>query len=463
MKNKSIWESFLKHEFKSLNKDLDTDVLIIGGGIAGLLTAYSLKNSNLKVTIVERNKIFSGVTSKMTAKVTILEDILTKISEDKLDLYLKSQLEGLNILKNNINNLNIECDFKSNIGYLYTSKKSNIKKLKNIETHLKNLNIKFSNCELPIKELNSLYSISIDNSYEINIIKYLNNIIDNLNNTDIYEDTNIIEVKKENKYYVARTKNNIIKAKIIVFASNYPYFIKPLLFPLKVRLEKSYIMYGKSNYNGNYNLINIDKKTTSIRFYKNKIIYLTNSKYISHTKSIDYEKSTNNNLINNIDNCWTNMDLITNDYLPLVGKIYNNMYIITGFNTWGILSSHIGSSIIANTILKHNRYLKYQELFNPRRNINLKKIINSSVNIYENMNGFFKGIINKNNLVYYSKDKAIYIDSKGNNHVVNRKCPHLKCKLIFNSHELTWDCPCHGSRFNLDGKVINGPSKYDIS
>jgi len=461
MKNNSIWEEYLKNEFKSLENDIDTDVLIIGGGIAGLLTAYYLKDSNIKVTIVERNKILGGVTSKMTAKVTILQDILTKVSKKNISLYLKSQLEGLKLLENNINTLNIECDFIKNDSYLFTTKKSNIKKLKDLEKELTKLKINYDNTNLPI-ELNSMYNIKINKSYEINIIKYLNEIINSLDNREIYEDTNIIEVIKKDNTYIARTNKYKINAKKIVFATNYPYFIKPLVFPLKVRLEKSYIMYGDSNYKGEYNLINIDKNIDSVRFYQDKMIYLTNNKYISHISKEDFEKINSQNLIKNIDNFWTNMDLITNDYLPIVGRVFTNMYIITGFNTWGILSSHIGSSLIASLILGKNKYLKYRDLFNPRRIITMQKVINSSLNIYENMNGYFKGMITKNKVVYYSRDKAIYIDSKGENHIVKRKCPHLKCNLIFNDKEYTWDCPCHGSRFTLNGKVINGPSKYDI-
>ena len=462
MKNNSVWEEYIKYNFKSLEENIDTDVLIIGGGLAGILTAFYLNNSNLKITIAERNQLLSGVTSKMTAKVTILQDILTHISNKNISLYLKSQLEGLKLLKDNIDELNIQCDFKQNSSYLFTNKKSNITKLKTIETSLKKINIKYDNSNLPIKELNSLYSIKINDAYEINIIKYLNEIIKNINDVNIYQNTNIIEVIKNNNIYVAKTNKYKIYAKKVVFASNYPYFIKPLLFPFKVRLEKSYIIYGKSQYNGEYNLINIDKNIHSIRFYKDKMIYLTNNKYISHINDKDLDKINNQDIIKEIDNYWTNMDLITNDYLPIVGKVFTNMYIITGFNTWGILSSHIGANLISSMILGKDKYSKYRNMFNPRRAITIQKVYNSSINILENMNGYFKGMITKNKLVYYNKSKAIYIDSKGNNHIVKRICPHMKCKLIFNDKEHTWDCPCHGSRFTIDGKIINGPSKYDI-
>ena len=77
MENKSIWSKYLEKNEKILDKNISVDVLIIGGGISGVLTAYNLNNSGLKIALVERNEIGSGITSKMTAKVTLLQDILT--------------------------------------------------------------------------------------------------------------------------------------------------------------------------------------------------------------------------------------------------------------------------------------------------------------------------------------------------------------------------------------------------
>lgn len=465
MENKSIWSKYLK-ETNFNNKEVEFDVLIIGGGISGILTAYYLRNSNLKIGILERNKLLNGITSKMTAKVTILQDILTKIEDNKLDTYLKSQIDGLKLLKSNIQEEKIECDFKDNISYLFTTKTSNIKKIKKLKPHLdKFIKTEFSNFNLD--NLDIKCSLKTNNSYEINPIKYLNQIIKLLNNTTIYENTNVVKVIKENNIFIAKTNKGLeYKSKKIVFATNYPYFLKPLLFPVKVRLEKSYIGYGNTNLkiNKNINAINIDKDKYSIRFYKDKLIYLTASRLIASkvndTRSFD--KVINSNYLTNIDNLWSNMDIITNDYLPIVGELFKNMYILTGYNTWGLLSSHISSSIIASLITKNKKYLKYKELFKPRRKLTFKKFINSSLNIYESMNGYIKGIITKNKIIFYSKKEAMYVDNNGKYYIVKRKCPHLKCNLIFNSVEHTWDCPCHGSRFDLEGNLLSGPSKEDI-
>lgn len=463
MKTNSIWEeNLINYNFNGLKEDIVCDVLIIGGGIAGILTAFYLKNSNLKIALVDRNKLLSGITSKMTAKVTILQDILTKIEKENLKPYLKSQLDGLNLLKKNIEDLQIECDFTKSDSYLFTKKDSNIKKIKEIEKVLEKFKINIEKENIPIKEIDSKYSIRTD-SYVINPVLYLNKIIEEIKDISLYENTNIISVVKNKKTFISKTIDGYkIKSLKIVFATNYPYFLKPLFFPLKVRLERSYILYGNSNYHENFNLINIDKQIESIRFYKDKMIYLSENKNLSHLNNKKDIKILDNSFIKNPDNIWSNMDLITNDYLPIVGRVFQNMYIITGFNTWGLLSSHIGANMISSMITKKKSYLKYKDLFEPRKKISIQKILNSSINIYESMNGYFKGFITKNKYVFYSKDYAMYIGSNKKYYIVKRTCPHMKCKLIFNEIENTWDCPCHGSRFNLEGKVISGPSKFDI-
>ena len=467
MEKESLWKFNKKENYNCLDENLECDILIIGGGISGILTSFYLDNSNNKIVLVERNSLLNGITSKMTAKVTILQDILKKISDKDRDLYIKSQLEGMKLLKENIEKYNLECDFLKNESYLYTTKKSNVSKLKKIEKDLKDNNLKIQNKKLDLNELKIEYSINTDNSYEINPIKYLEEILKLIKNTLIYENTTIDVVLKENKCYVAKTnKGKEIKTKKIVFATNYPYFLKPLLFPLKVHLEKSYIGYGRSNLKGenNFNAINIDKNVHSIRFYKNKMIYLTGSHSLANKVS-DYKnffKVKESSFLENIDNLWSNMDIITNDSLPIVGEILKNMYILTGYNTWGILSSHIGAKIISSMILRKKKYLKYRELFNPKKKMSFKKFLNSSLNVYESINGYIKGIITKNKSIFYSKENAMYVENTGKCYIVKRKCPHLKCNLLFNSVEHTWDCPCHGSRFDLYGNVISGPSRYDI-
>ena len=108
---------------------------------------------------------------------------------------------------------------------------------------------------------------------------------------------------------------------------------------------------------------------------------------------------------------------------------------------------------------------KYIELFDPKR-INLSNVLGTVNNAFKSIEGLVNGMINTNNNIEYktinNKEIAIYKDNLGN-HLVYTKCPHQGCKLLFNEIEKTWDCPCHASRFDIDGKCISGPANKDIT
>lgn len=239
--------------------------------------------------------------------------------------------------------------------------------------------------------------------------------------------------------------------------------------PLKCSLEKSYIALIKDDSNNNFQAITNELPTLSIRYVEDKYkLILTNSNNLAYSQ-------------NDVDNfkkliklkpeyVWSNIDIITKDYLPYIGEIDNNLYIATGYNTWGMTNSMVACSVIHDLIANKNN--KYSNLVNPKRKNNLSISIKYPLYLINNMYSFInsKTIKNKNwysNHVRFVKIKGvsvgIYTDDDGEEHIVINKCPHLGCSLIFNETELTWDCPCHGSRFDLSGKSIEGPSNYNIT
>ena len=153
-----------------------------------------------------------------------------------------------------------------------------------------------------------------------------------------------------------------------------------------------------------------------------------------------------------------NQDIVSNDELPFIGTIKKNMYISTAYHAWGMTNATIGAKLISDLI--QNKENKYVAVFNPKR-INLPLIINSIIGLFHYLKVYIEGLFHKNN-PYYVKIKGIiygiYIDNKGIEHKVKLICPHMKCPLVFNKEELTWDCPCHGSRFDIDGNIIMPPS-----
>ncbi len=466
MKNYSIWNDYKsKTNCKSLTNNIKTDILIVGGGITGISILQELKAHNLNCLLIERNECGRGVTSKSTAKITYLQEkilmnIRNLINITTCEEYLKSQIFAMNKLIDLITKNNIKCDLSKSSSYLFTINKNNTNKLNKEYEFLKNNNINVT------KEYNNL-ALKVDDTYMFHPLKYLD-FWKTKYQDYIYEHTKLESINKNNNIYECYANNHIIEAKYIVIATHYPYFLKHFCLPIKSHIETSYIGALKTNDYKKINAINIDKPTISIRYHNDNnkyLIYLKNSYISSNIKSI----KDNFNEFNNYDYIWSNKDIITNDYMPYIGSITkdNTFFIACGYNTWGMTNSVLASSIIKDIILqKDNPYIK---LFSPTRNLNISKIINFPINIKNNLKAIIKSNksnINNINIKYTkinNKNVAIYKDNQNKEHIVLTKCPHLKCGLVFNEIEKTWDCLCHGSRFDIDGKCLEGPSNYDIT
>lgn len=478
MKNYSIWLDNIKtSSCNCVSEDLETDVLIVGGGITGISTLYELKQSNLKTVLVERNICGHGVTCRSTAKITFLQEkiymnIRKYVGVKEAELYLKSQIEAVNTLKNRIEKEKIDCDLKKVDSYIFTNDDSNLEKIEEEYKFLKRAKV---NPQLVknIPFMNDVkLALKVSDTYLFHPLKYIN-FLKNKFKDSIYENSKIESIDKTDKGYIALVNGYKIKAKYVVFATHYPYFLIPYLMPLKSHIETSYIGAKEEKDFYSVSAINIDKPCVSFRYHSNKtnnyLIYLFNSYVSANIKSIK------NNFLDlkkkkEFEYIWSNKDIITNDYLPYIGRIHkddNTLLLATGYNTWGISNGTLAGTIITDIIMK--RHNPYEELLSPNRNINLSKVMRMPIDIGASIKAILKSTKNNvnNNKVSYKKingkSVAIYTDENGTEHIVYNRCPHMKCGIIFNEEEKTWDCLCHGSRFDIDGKCIEGPSNFDIS
>ena len=467
MEHKSIWEEYSKTTNNNIKplKNIETDILIIGGGITGLTTSYFLKDTNKKITIIDKSLIGRGVTSKSTAKISFLQqDIygkLTKMHNSKIAReYYNSQKEAIDILTKIIKNNKIECNLEKVDSVLFARKDSNYKKLNKEKEILTSYDEK-------IKDYQDNFiknGFSVSNTYTFNPLKYLNTLRKIIEpKVSIYENIIATSIKKIDNNYLVTTNNGTIKTNIIVLACHYPFFIIPYLFPVRTYIEREYVCAAKLKETKKITAINVDKELSSIRYYKDYLIYGG----IDHrlTSKIDYGNNYQQikkdfiNLFNKEpEYMWMNQDIVSNDELPLIGKIKDNIYISTAYNAWGMTNSTIGAKIVSDLIQeKENKYI---ELFNPKR-INAPLIINSIIGLFHYLKAYIEGLFHKSN-PHYVKIKGIiygvYTDLEGKDHKVKLICPHMKCSLVFNKEELTWDCPCHGSRFDVDGNIIETPS-----
>lgn len=477
----SIWnkkEIVTKKE--KLEKDDFVDVLIIGAGMTGMTTAYYLKDKN--ICVVDAGLVGHGVTLNSTAKINYFQErIYTKISNitnlDTAVKYLKSQKYAIDNIKNIIEKESIDCDFECVPSFVFANKESEIEPLNKEVGFLKNNGIKLEEKELP-SDITSYKSYCVNDTYVFNPIKYLQGIYNILiKNIHIYENTKIVKIEKVDNHFICSSTKHHIKAKKVVLASHYPYFIYPFLLPLKSSIEKSYMIVSKVKEDKKFTCISSSTQTVSCRYYNDgKNIYQI-SLSESHNTSIKQNDSYHFNRVKEIFNLkekdivmkYSNTDIMTVDYMPYIGELKKNMFIGCGYNTWGMTNSILAARIISDSIL--NKENEFSEIFNPNR-FNISNLIKFPYILASQTKSFFGPKILKYKSWYSDrisffhengKSLACYKDKSGFNHIIHNKCPHFGCSLIFNEKELTWDCPCHSSRFDIDGKCIKGPSNYDIS
>lgn len=489
MENKSIWKyNIRKRALNKLDKNITTDILIIGGGISGLTTAYYLRNSKYKITLVDKDICGHGVSANTTGKLTFMQDLIysklsSNFNEEVAFKYLNSCKDAIRIVKNIISRNNIDCNLENVSSYVFTNDINKIENFKKEEEFYKKNNIKYKVVSKLPNNLGVKYGIKINYGCVFHPVKYLMGIRKLLleSKVCIYENTRAIKLTKKDNYYEVNTDSGIILAKKVIVCTHYPFFVMPGIIPLKSSIEKSYVLSGLTKTNKKFIAISNENPVYSIRYYtdsnKDYIIYAGNSHYIAN--HFDNEKRYKE-LINDykkyidkdIKYYFLNHDIMTPDYLPYIGSVYkndNSLLIATGFNKWGMTNGTIAGKILSDIILnKDNQYI---ELFSLHRNITKDKVKNLIVYNYLNAKTYILTKLKKEYSFYNEnieikiincKKVGIYTDKKNIKHMVYLKCPHLKCNLIFNNIDKTWDCPCHGSRFDIDGNVIFGPAVYNI-
>ncbi|MBU5336653.1 FAD-dependent oxidoreductase [Intestinibacter bartlettii] len=476
--------------YPTLDKDIDTDCLIVGAGLTGLHTAYMLSDIGKKIVVLESDKVGYGSSGRNTGKITsshglIYDSISKKYGDEKSRLYYEANEDGLKLIKNIIKKNNIDCNFEELPNYIFTENDDDLNKIKEEYKTCQKL-------EIPYEYLNNIENfplsvkgaLKLDNQAQFNTKKYMDGLAKVISSKgiEIYENTPVVGLEKKNNEYIVKTKyNNEIKAKMVIIASSNIWHDELGLYFSKEQAYRSYLTVSKLNKpiaKGMF--INVEQPSKTVRTYTDKDKnYLVCGGFDHKTGKCDDESNIfndivefakNNFKIGTLEYRWSTQDYITTDNIPYIGHInkeQENLYIATGFCKWGISTSAVAAIIFKDLITTGNS--KYKELFNPSRTgsyLNLKYLKENTIMAYD----YIKGKIKKGStefdiqkeegkIIVIDGDKyGAYRDKDGKLYVVDITCTHLGCELKFNSFEKSWDCPCHGSRFNYDGSILNGPA-----
>ena len=478
---------------------LETDVCIIGAGIFGLTCAYYLSKSGYKVIVLEKNKIGQKTTGHTTGKITsqhgLFYDYLTKSYNKQFAKdYLFANEQAIENIKKIIDEENIQCDFEYQNNHVYTNNKDDLKRFKDEYNAIKDLGF---NCEfvtktnLPFKIQSG---ICFKNHAQFHPIKYLYGLCKciNQNNGNIYTNTTVFDVKKDIDNYITYSENLKVKSKYVIVATHYPFINFPGFYFTKMYQVTSYIIAidpKKALFDGMY--ISASNPSFSFRTakYNDKRILLVGGGEHKTGKPTSYEDSYDlleKEVRKYYPDCevlfkWNTRDCVSLDKIPYIGQyssIMPRVYVGTGFKKWGMTTSNVAANIVVDMICgKEN---KYSYLFDSTRLKPLKNIDEFKNMLVESTNSLLLNKLrsaemnfdeianNSGSIIEVNNEKVgIYKNPEGKIYAVKPICTHLGCLLSWNDVDKTWDCPCHGSRFNFDGKNIYDPAfknldVYDI-
>ena len=500
---KSYWTNSLNekeiNKFQSLKENVDTDICIIGGGLTGLNLAYNLRKYNIKTILIEKDRICKSTSGNSTAKITSQHGLIYKYLADSKGIdfakkYYKANEKAIGNIANIIKNENIDCDFEYQPSYVFTENISDIQKIKEEASIVNKFGGKAEYLEAKDIEISNLVKtiagVKFENQAYFNPYKYANALAKICSNLQIhiYEKTKAVDVIDEENGYLIKTENGCeIKTKYLIITTKYPIVNIPGFYFLKMYQSTSYGIGMKTKqkvFNGMY--INSEKPTISLRMAKDK------DGYILIVVGSDYKTGEEKDLSNSytrlekiareiypkgeIKYHWNTEDCITLDKIPYIGefsKVWKNCYVATGFNKWGMTTSKIAADIIIDKIMGFEN--EYEKIFTATRVDPVKNIKEVGNMVKTSMDALVikKLEISKEevNQIQKGEGKIVEIDGKkvgiykneqGEIYKINPVCKHLGCELTWNNLDKTWDCPCHGSRYDYQGKLLYGPSVRDL-
>lgn len=428
----SLWNTTVqKGSFPVLEGDIRTDVVIVGGGLAGVMCLKELNDRGVDCVLLEAKKIGSGVTSNTTAKITfqhglIYDKLIKKYGTEKALMYLSANRNALEKYKK-LSEIH-SCDSEEKDAYVYSS--DDREKIEREIKAYEKLGVNADFCEdipLPVR---CAGAVKIKNQAQFHPLKLLYSVAENLK---IYENSKVIEFLPDK----VKCNNGSVTAEKIIVTTHFPIINKHGAFPLKLYQHRSYVaaIDNAPDINGMY----LDEKQNgfSFRNYKNLLLVGGGDHRTGKTGgsyNVLYDFCRKNYPDSHVKYSFATQDCMSLDGMPYIGRYSGSsqdIYVATGFNKWGMTSSLVAADILGDMVT--GRKNEYQELFAPDRSVMHPQLL---ANIFHSFTGLITPTV--------------------------PRCPHLGCALKYNKDEHSWDCPCHGSRFSENGELIDNPATDDL-
>ena len=472
----SIWNNTCTLEKRqSLKNKIETEVVVIGAGMAGILIAYHLQKSGRKVVVLEANTIGSGQSSHTTGKLTfqhsgVYSSIMKQYGQEVAGQYAKANEEAIKQYQQLIKEECIHCDFEEQNAYWYCD---NAERLEEERFAMEQLKLPYEYVRKAPVSIEMVGGLKVEHQAQFHPLKFIKALSEKLT---IYEQSEVIQVEENEAF----TKNGSVVASQIVFACHFPFINTSGMYFARMHQERSYVLALKNvNIDGMY--LFDGKEHYSLRQYHNCVLLGGGNHRTGENKQGGKyeqlrEKARRWFPAGEEVAHWSAQDCMTLDKIPYIGvyaKTKPNWYVATGFQKWGMTTSMVSALLLTDMIC--GRKNPYEVVFTPERSM-IQNLPTLATEGGKAIKGLIKRVwkipdstvkeleIGHGGVVSYEGEKiGVYKENNGNVHMVTIQCPHLGCQLEWNPDEKTWDCPCHGSRFDYRGACISNPAQEGIT
>jgi glycine/D-amino acid oxidase-like deaminating enzyme/nitrite reductase/ring-hydroxylating ferredoxin subunit len=481
----SLWLDKRAAPVRHVARDLSVDVAVIGGGITGLTTALLAKRDGARVAVIEAGRVGEGVTGANTAKVTALQGtvystIRGRHGEEAAAVYAQASAAAVDQVAALAREEDIDCDLARRDAFTYAAdeRQRDAVEREADAAAVAGLPVELTEAlDLPYPVAGA---VRLFGQVEFHPVRYARGLAAAIagDGSHVLEGARALDVL-ERSPCVVRTTRGTVTAESVVVATHYPFLDRGLFFA-RLEVQRSYCIAARVRGPLPQGLsISAGTPTRSVRSY-GELLVVGGESHATGSSSAQPERfraleafAAAHWPVEAITHRWSAQDPVPYDHLPLIGPytpISSRLFVATGFMKWGLTGGTLAGMMLADRLAGRDN--PWASRFDPNR-LSLRSAptfaqLNAKAGAHfigdrvlpagEALPPAGHARIVRDGL----GKKGVFRDDEGDLHAVSLRCTHLGCLVRFNAAERSWDCPCHGSRFDVDGSVLEGPAVHPL-
>jgi glycine/D-amino acid oxidase-like deaminating enzyme/nitrite reductase/ring-hydroxylating ferredoxin subunit len=491
----SIWIATTPStDHPALEGDRSVDVAVVGGGIAGFTSAYLLKRAGLRVAVVEARRIVEGATGNTTAKVTsqhnlVYEDLIRRHGESAARTYGEANQTALAWMRRFVTENAVECDWTPADAFVYSEHAKDRGRMEREAASATRLGLP-ADLELP-KDLPFPVAAAVRfrDQARFHPRKYVLALATAVHGggSEVFERSPATAIE-EGRPCRVRTERGTVSAEHVIVATHQPFPLRGLFFA-RMWLKRSYALAVRlRGAVPQHMYISVDSDFRSMRaqpYEGGECLVVGGGPHrpgqaVGDTSKLvrGVEEWARKRLdVESIEYRWATQDNVTPDRLPYVGRLgrRSRVYVATGFGGWGMTNGTVAGLLLSDLVRDVEN--AWERVYDPSRaamSSTVSGLARDAAVGVRDLTGRYDREDRVDDVATIAPGEArivqkgvepvaAYRDEAGALHAVSAVCTHLQCIVRWNDAERSWDCPCHGSRFDFEGRVVQGPAVADLS